>query len=218
MKKSLVLLLFLCFVLSGCGGSPSVTEAVTDVPLPPAGTLDYGEEWANADLYEQISADDKDFALTGKGFEYRDGYMGLQQEGYFDLCCTYEPGSEEDFCFEFRFYASGGGKVYAGIWLPGSDCRPGDGTFGYWFECTEKYIRYGGKTVAEFDTETTDVMIKTDIYSKNVFLYVNGELQMTEKYETNNGGGAVKLYSDTPAVYIRNTAFRLGADDPDGAK
>ncbi len=200
---SLVLLIF----TQSCGKEPAETEKET-VKLPEPASESYGTGWAYAGMDEQILADDPDFAVTGSGFEYRDGWLGTGGGGYFDLTVNYEPGSDEKFCFEFDAYIKDGGALWFGFWLYSKNSLPDDGMPGEWIKLREHSALYGGVPYETGKKET--VKIKLTASPDGFTVYADGtEIIRTDK-GSDNGGGAVKLRSDGCPVYISNIAFRLG--------
>ena len=207
MKKILIVLsLILLIFTQSCGHEPVETEKET-VALPPAESESYGTEWAYAGMDKQIMADDPDFSVTGADFEYRDGWLGVKDGGYFDLACNYEPGPEERFTLEFDFY-SGGGALWLGMWLYGKDSLPDDGMDGCWLKLSDGAIGYGGGTFATVSGKA--VKIKAEAGPYGISVSADGEVLFSSDHKPDNGGGAVKLRSDGPDVYITNIAFRYG--------
>ncbi|MBR6921852.1 MAG: hypothetical protein IKH51_06630 [Clostridia bacterium] len=200
---SLVLLVF----AQSCGKEPAETEKET-VALPEPASESYGTGWAYAGMDEQILADDPDFAVTGSGFEYRDGWLGAGDGGYFDLTVNYEPGSDEKFCFEFDAYIKDGGALWFGFWLYSKNSLPDDGMPGEWIKLREHSALYGGVPYETGKKET--VKIKLTASPDGFAVYADGTEIIRTDQGSANGGGAIKLRSEDAPVYISNIAFRLG--------
>ena len=208
MKKVLAVLslAFLIFAQS-CGQEPAETEKET-TELPDPVSESYGTEWAYAGMDKQIPADDPDFSVTGAGFEYRDGWLGVEDEGYFDLTTVYDPGSDEKFTLEFDTFIKDGGVLWLGIWLYGKDSMPNDGIPGEWIKLCEDSAGYNGQTFA-FDKKET-VKIKLTAGPDGFAFSADGKELFHTNIGSQNGGGAIKLRSQNGVVYISNIAFRLG--------
>ena len=207
-KRFILILLSVLLVLTGCKHGGDVTETDTDIiPLPERSGASYGTEWAYAGMECQIQADDPYFSVTGRGFEYRDGWLGVKDGGYFDLACNYEPGPEERFTLEFDFY-SGGGALWLGMWLYGKDSLPDDGMDGCWIKLSDGAIGYEGGTFATVSGKA--VKIKAEAGPDGISVSADGEVLFSSDHKPDNGGGAVKLRSGGPDVYITNIAFRYG--------
>ena len=207
MKKiSIFVLLLILIFCSSCKKEEQTNTTAT--PLPPAETESYGTDWAYADLDSQILSDDPDFSVTGKGFEYRGGYLGVDRDGYFDVAVNYEPGSDEKFCFEFDAYIKDGGALWFGFWLYSKNSLPDDGMPGEWIKLREHSALYGGVPYETGKKET--VKIKLTASPDGFAVYADGAELIRTDQGSANGGGAIKLRSEGAHVYISNIAFRLG--------
>lgn len=208
MKKILtVISLAVLIFTQSCGQSGQTETGKETVKLPEAATESYGGEWAYAGMDKQIQADDPDFSVTGKGFEYRGGWLGVDSDGFFDLTVNYEPGADEKFSFEFDAFTKDNGVLLFGFWLYGADSVPDDGMPGEWIKISQNRLRYKDTS---FDLNKDAVKIKLTAGPDGFTLYADGaELIRTDK-GPDNGGGAIKLRSENAPVYISNTAFRLG--------
>lgn len=207
MKKALIVLSLVLLIFSqSCGKEPAETEKET-VALPEPVSASYGTEWAYAGMDKQIPSDDPDFSVTGAGFEYRDGWLGVENEGYFDLTVNYEPGSDERFVFEFDTYIKGG-VLWLGLWLYGKNCLPDDGMPGEWIKLYENGAEYNGQTFA-FDKKET-VKIKLTAGPDGFAVFADEKELFHTDEGSQNGGGTIKLRSEDAPVYISNIAFRLG--------
>ena len=207
MKKTVVItFLAALMLLSSCNKEEQTGTAA--VPLPPSATENYGTGWAFAGMDGQIPSDDPDFSVTGSGFEYRGGWLGINEGGYFDIACVYEPGCDERFTFEFDVYAKDNGVLWLGFWLYGKDDLPDDGIPGVWIKFGEDGAEYDGKTY-KYNAEGP-VKIKAKVNNQGFEIYENGAPLFESGQKPLNGGGAIKLYSNKSPVYVSNTAFRLG--------
>ena len=209
MKRLIIVftLVLLVFTQSCRHGKADGTESAP-VSLPEAGAADYGTEWAYAPLDSQIPADDPDFSVTGRGFEYRDGYLGAGGDGYFDLAALYEPGQDESFTFAFSYYPADAGTLLLGFWLYGADSVYGDGMPGEWIRLGSGYIEYEGKKYVF--TPDGAAAVRLAVTKDGFAVYVDGSELLRASAAPKNGGGAVKVVSEKTPVYITNTAFRLG--------
>ena len=207
MKKTIIIILLTILLLPSCSHSGQ-TDETTALPLPPAETENYGTDWAYAELDRQIPSDDPDFAVTGAGFEYRDGWLGADENGYFDVAVNYEPGPDESFTFEFDFYAKDNGALWLGFWLYGKDSLYGDGMGGEWIKISDGKITNGGKEYKI--TSGKAVKLKLSARGDGFILYADGAEIINSSSGAQNGGGAVKLRSDKSPVYIKNLAFKIG--------
>lgn len=207
MKKiSIFVLLLILIFCSSCKKEEQTDTTAT--PLPPAETESYGTDWAYADLDSQILSDDPDFSVTGRGFEYRGGYLGVDRDGYFDVAVNYEPGPDESFTFEFDYYAKDNGTLWLGFWLYAKDCTYKDGMGGEWIKLTDGKAEHEGK---EYKTSAgKTVKIKLLAKKDGFVLYADESELINSGNGSQNGGGAVKVYSENSPVYIKNTAFRQG--------
>ena len=207
MKKTVItVILSVLLLLPSCKKEEQTDTTAT--PLPPAETESYGTDWAYADLDSQILSDDPDFSVTGRGFEYRGGYLGVDHDGYFDVAVNYEPGPDESFTFEFDYYAKDDGALWLGFWLYGKDSQYGDGTGGEWIKINAGKLEFDGKTY-DLQKDKT-VRIRLCAAKDGFTLYADGESVIVSDHGVQNGGGAIKLRSDKSPVYIKNLAFRLG--------
>ena len=210
MKKILLLLLLATMIISqSCKKTASEETGKDDVTieLPEAPSIGYGTEWAHAGLASQIPSDDPDFSVTGKGFEYRGGYLGTGADGYFDLAVTYEPGDDESYTFEFSYYAKDAGSLMLGFRLYDVSCKNGDGMPGEWIRLYNGKVEYGGKT---YDAAGDGAVRITLTAAKNGFsVQADGKKLFSESGKSGNGG-AVKLYSEKAPVYITGAAFKRG--------
>lgn len=207
-KLFIVIILVPLLLLQSCGQpEPDETKAET-VLLPEVVTEDYGTEWAYAGMDKQIEADDTDFSVTGKNFEYRDGWLGVDTDGFFDVTVNYEPGSDEKFSFEFDYFVKDNGVLWLGLWLYGKDCLPNDGIPGEWIKLSYDGALYGGQTYGSDKKET--VKIKLTAGPDGFTVFANGSPIIRTDKGSDNGGGAIKLRSENCPVYISNIAFRIG--------
>ena len=208
MKKALIVLSLVLLIFSqSCGQEPAETEKET-VALPEPVSASYGTEWAYAGMDKQIPSDDPDFSVTGAGFEYRGGWLGVDGDGYFDLTVNYEPGSDEKFSFEFDMFLKDGGVIWLGIWLYGKDSLPDDGMPGEWIKLSGQGAEYYGQNYG-LDKKQT-VKIKITAGPDGFRLYADGNELIRTEHGSDNGGGAIKLRSQNAVSYISNIAFRLG--------
>lgn len=210
MKKILLLLLLAALITSqSCKKTASEETGKDDVTieLPEAPSIGYGTEWAHAGLASQVPSDDPDFSVTGRGFEYRGGYLGTGADGYFDLAVTYEPGDDESYTFEFSYYAGDEGSLMLGLRLYDSSCRKGDGMPGEWIRLYSGGAEYGGRTYAIGGKGAVRITLSA---SKNGFtVFADGAELISESGKPGNGG-AVKLYSEKAPVYVTGAAFKRG--------
>ena len=210
MKKILLLLLAAALIFAASCRKNATDEtdtAVTAIALPETVAMDYGTDWAHAGLDSQIPADDPDFSVTGRGFEYRGGYLGTGADGYFDLAVTYEPGDDESYTFEFSYYAGDEGSLMLGLRLYDSNCRKGDGMPGEWIRLYSGGAEYGGRTYAIGGKGAVRITLSA---SKNGFtVFADGAELISESGKPGNGG-AVKLYSEKAPVYVTGAAFKRG--------
>ena len=207
MKKTVItVILSVLLLLPSCKKEEQTDTTAT--PLPPAETESYGTDWAYADLDSQILSDDPDFSVTGRGFEYRGGYLGVDRDGYFDVAVNYEPGPDESFTFEFDYYAKDDGALWLGFWLYGKDSLYADDTGGEWIKLSAGKLEFDGKT---YDLpKDKAVRIRLCAKKDGFTIYADGESVIVSDHGSQNGGGAIKLRSDMSPVYIKNLAFRLG--------
>ena len=206
MKRIIVVLLLASLIfIQSCKKSGADGETT----LPPPSGQTYGDGWAYAPMDRQIMADDGDFAVTGSGFVYKDGWLGVAEDGFFDLACLYEPGSGESFTFCFDYYAKDGCALYAGLWLYGVDCTPGDGTDGVWMSFSDGSAVIEGE---EFKIKkgAVSVRIEMDSAEEKLTVFADGVKITERECPPKNGGGAVKAVSAKGPVYISNAAFRIG--------
>lgn len=207
MKKISIFVLLLIFIFCSSCKKEEQTDT-TATPLPPAETVEHGTDWAFSDLENQIMSDDPDFAVTGRDFEYRGGYLGVDHDGYFDVTVNYEPGPDESFTFEFDYYAKDNGALWLGFWLYGKDSLYGDGSGGEWIKLSAGKLEFNGKTY-DLPKDKT-VRIRLCAANNGFTLYADGVSVIVSDHGVQNGGGAIKLRSDMSPVYIKNLAFRLG--------
>ena len=189
-------------------GEPDETAKET-VALPQPVSADYGTEWAYAGMDRQIPSDDNDFAVTGSGFVYRDGWLGTDGDGYFDLACLREPGSEESFTLCFDAYTEGDGFLRIGLWLYSVDSLPGDGSGGVWLSYFDGLISDNGES-RTIPKGAASVRVQMDAPGQRLRVYVNGDLVIERACAPENGGGAVKIISGKGPAFISNAAFRMG--------
>ncbi|MBO4868753.1 MAG: hypothetical protein J5585_03470 [Clostridia bacterium] len=192
-----------------CGRSEPEETAKETVALPDHVTADYDTEWAYAGMDRQIPSDDGDFAVTGSGFVYRGGWLGVDGDGYFDLACLREPGSEESFTFCFDAYTEGDGSLRIGLWLYSVDSLPGDGSGGVWLSYSDGQIADNGESHT-VPKGAASVRVQMDAPGQRLRVYVNGDLVIDRACAPENGGGAVKIISGKGPAFISNAAFRMG--------
>ena len=208
MKKHLTFLILIFLALASCKGPlPAVTEEAT-VSLPEISAVEYGTDWVLADMEEQIPSDDPDFSVTGSGYGYRDGWLGIEKSGRLDIACVYEPGADERFVFSFDCYTERGGVLWFGFWLYGKSSLPDDGMDGVWIKISDGALEYGDKKYGIASGGPAE--IKASVNNGGFEIYADGVLLFKVDQGPYNGGGAVKLYSDMSPVFVKNTAFGLG--------
>lgn len=207
MKKTVITVILSVLLLLPSCKKEEQTDT-TAIPLPPPETAEHGTDWAFSSLDSQIMADDENFAVTGKGFEYRGGYLGVNGDGYFDVAVNYEPGPDESFTFEFDYYAKDNGALRLGFWLYDKDSLYGDGTGGEWIKFSAGKLDFDGKTYVL--PKDKAVRVRLCAAKDGFTLYADGESVIVSDHGVKNGGGAIKLRSDKSPVYIKNLAFRLG--------
>lgn len=208
MKRfAIFLLLSLLIFTQSCGKDPTDTGK-EKVALPEPAAESYGADWAYAKMDKQIPADDLNFSVTGEGFVYRDGWLGAEDDGYFDLAVNYEPGSDEKFSFEFDMFVKDKGTLWLGLWLYGKDSMPDDGIPGEWIKLKSGYALYGSRLcmLEKKDTFKIQVTAGPDGFT----VYADGIELISMDHGSQNGGGAIKLRSEGAPVYVSNVAFRLG--------
>jgi hypothetical protein len=250
MKKiAIILIIILTAALYSCNGADSVTTGA-DIPTVPVtaaesgGTetaggneeVTYGDEWQFAALDRQILAEDEHWSVTGSGFAYKDGCLGISGSGYFDIASLTPIGDEENYIFEFEYLAKSDSRVAAGLNLLGIDSLPGSGVPGIW-------LIFDDSSVSAFSANKIDigkkegfrrVSILVDQSSQTVKISADGELCAKVKYEGDGettklhvydadgndkyqvtlyaplyAGGSIKLHSAKDcSVYIKNIAFK----------
>ena len=249
MKKAVIItiLLLLSAVITSCkGGKPVETAAQTgtaaatetaetaaDLREP---EVTYGDEWQFAALDKQILAEDEHWSVTGRGFSYKNGCLGISGAGYFDLANLTPIGDEENYIFEFEYSAEPGAQISAGLNLLGIDSLPATGVPGIW-------LVFSDTSVSVFTGEPVDIgkkdgfcKISLQVYqsSQTVKISADGELCAKVTYEGDGettklhvydadgndkyqvtlyaplyAGGSIKLHSAKDcSVYIKNIAFK----------
>ena len=249
MKKTVIItiLLLLSAVITSCtGGKPVETAAQTGTAAATAATetaadlrepeVTYGDEWQFAALDRHILAEDENWSLTGMGFAYKDGCMGISGSGYFDLANLNQIGDEGNYILEFEYLARPGTSIAAGLNLIGIDSLPASGVPGIWlvFDDASVSVLTGEPVDIGRKDGFRKISLLVDQSLQTVKISADGELRAAVTYESDGettkmhiydadgndkyrvtlyaplySGGSIKLRSAKDcSVYIKNIAFK----------
>lgn len=225
MKKAVIITIIMLFfaVFASCRKNQPVTPPVTTEPAitvtaaapehtsPREPDVTYGDEWTFAGLDRQILAEDENWSVTGSGFAYKNGCLGVSGSGFFDLAELYNFGDEENYIFEFEYSAEEDAALYLGLNLLGINSLPTDPGSGIWLQLGRGAVSlYGADgNVGIAGDGFVKISVRVDQPDSRVTVSANGEKCASVRFETADGKTALTLYNGSGSALSSVTGDML---------